>query len=478
MKTTFIGRETEISLLNSQLGKPSASLLVIHGRRRIGKSRLLEEFAKDKRCYRFTGLPPGKGVTAKKQREEFARRLEEYIATPGLKADDWSSLFTFLAKQCRSGRRIIILDEISWMGMKDSTFLGKLKNAWDEEFKKNKNLILILCGSVSTWIEKNILSSTGFVGRINHVLRLQEMPLRDCAKFWNNSINISSFEKFKFLAVSGGIPLYLEAMDPKLTAEENLRQLCFLSGGLLVREFENIFTDLFSKKAKLYKDIVRTLINGPLDSLTISQKLGKNQTGWLSEHINDLEKAGFTTRDYLWDFKTGKDTKISHYRLSDNYVRFYLKYIEKNIQKIERNDFKFRSISSLPGWETILGLQFENLVLKNRDFVRQKLGIKPDEVITDNPYFQNKTKQHSGCQIDYLIQTKFNNLYICEIKFSREPIGTKIIQQIQAKINSLIRPKSFSCRPVLIHVNGVTDELKESDYFSNIISFEKLLSDT
>ena len=140
--------------------------------------------------------------------------------------------------------------------------------------------------------------------------------------------------------------------------------------------------------------------------------------------------------------------------------------------------FNFDQISSLPGWETILGLQFENLVLKNRDFVRQKLGIKPDEVITDNPYFQKKTKQHSGCQIDYLIQTKFNNLYICEIKFSRESVGAKIIQQIQTKINSLIRPKSFSCRPVLIHVNGITDELKESDYFSNIISFEELLSDT
>lgn len=472
----FIGRQFELSILNSYVSHPFASLLVIHGRRRIGKSRLIEEFAKDKRCYRFTGLPPGKRITAKKQREEFARKLEEYFATPGLKANDWASLFTFLARQCQSGQVIIIFDEISWMGMKDPTFLGKLKNAWDEEFKKNTNLILILCGSVSSWIEKNILSSAGFIGRINYVLKLQEMPLQDCAKFWGNSINISPYEKFKFLAVTGGIPLYLEAMNPKQTPEENIRQLCFTPGGLLLREFENIFTDLFSKKSKLYKEIIMTLINGPHDSLAICQKIGRKQTGWLSEHINDLEKAGFTTRDYTWDLKTGKDTKISYYRLSDNYVRFYLKYIEKNIRKIERNDFQFRSITSLPGWESILGLQFENLVLKNSHFIKQKLGIKADEILTDNPFFQTKTKDHPGCQIDYLIQTKFNNLYICEIKFSKEPIGTDIIKEMQNKINSLVKPKGFSCRPVLIHVNGITDDLKESDYFSDIINFEELLS--
>ena len=103
------------------------------------------------------------------------------------------------------------------------------------------------------------------MGRINHVSRLQEMPLRDCAKFWNNSINISPFEKFKFLAVSGGIPLYLEAMDPKLTAEENCANYVFCLGDYWLENLKYIHY-LFKKKAKLYKDIVKTSMNGPLES--------------------------------------------------------------------------------------------------------------------------------------------------------------------------------------------------------------------
>ena len=122
-----------------------------------------------------------------------------------------------------------------------------------------------------------------------------------------------------------------------------------------------------------------------------------------------------------------------------------------------------------------MGLQFENLVLNNRHKVKEILGIKPEEVIYDNPFFQHKTSRQLGCQIDYLIQTRFGNLYVIEIKFSKHLIKTDIISEMKHKIENLKIPRHISCRPVLIHVNGISDDVMESAYFANIIDFGQLL---
>lgn len=113
-------------------------------------------------------------------------------------------------------------------------------------------------------------------------------------------------------------------------------------------------------------------------------------------------------------------------------------------------------------------------MLNNRKSIHNILGI--DGIISENPFFQKKTRNSAGCQIDYMIQTKFNTLYICEIKFSKDKIGHSIIQEVQKKIDALNRPKGFSCRPVLIHVNDVSDDVMDSGYFSHIIDFGKLLN--
>ena len=176
-KNLFTGRQRELRLLNDLLEKKVASLVVIKGRRRIGKSRLVEEFARNKPYYVFSGLPPSEQTTAQSQRDDFAKQLSIQTHLPELMADDWGKLFLLLAEKIKTQRAIILLDEITWMGSKDPDFLGKLKNAWDLYFKKNPNLILILCGSVSVWIEKNIISSTGFFGRIALKITLEELSL-------------------------------------------------------------------------------------------------------------------------------------------------------------------------------------------------------------------------------------------------------------------------------------------------------------
>lgn len=470
----FIGRQPELDQLHTLMRKKSASFIIVKGRRRIGKSRLIEEFGKNfKHYYAFSGLPPEASITGQHQLDEFSRQLSREFQTARARYDDWSDALWALGERVQKGSTLVLFDEISWMGSKEPTFLAKIKNFWDQQLKKNDQLIFVICGSASSWIEKNILSSTGFVGRVSYTLTLDELPLPECNQFWPS--DIAAYEKFKLLSITGGIPKYLEEILPAHCAEDNIMRLCFTKGGFLVDEFEQMFSDIFLRKTLFYKQIIETLLDGAKEQGEIAACLKIKWHGRIPEYLHELMLAGLISQDHSWNIRTGQDSNMRKYRLSDNYLRFYLKYIEKNLSKINRKAFSLKSVASLTGWENMLGLQFENLILNNRKTIHQALNLNPDTIICDNPYFQRETLRHQSCQIDYMIQTKFDTLFVCEIKFSRRPIGCSVIDEVQDKINRLKRPKGFSCRPILIHVNGVTEELVDRDYFSSIIDMCEFL---
>jgi AAA+ ATPase superfamily predicted ATPase len=472
----FVGRASEIRELRDLQEKNTAHLVIVQGRRRIGKSTLIEEFAKNQKFYSIAGLFPTKETTEQMQRDEFARNLSEQLNIPKFSMSDWGDLFSLLANYTKKGRVVILLDEISWMGSLDPTFLAKLKNAWDLQFKKNPKLMLVLCGSVSSWIQKNIISNTLFLGRPSLYINLLELSLSESNEFFGKYADrISAYEKLKVLSVTGGVPRYLEFINFNKSAEENIRTMCFSPHSPLLDEFTRIFSDIFGNRSNIYKKIINRLISSPASQEEILKSCSRTKTGDFSEYLEDLRAAGFITRDFTWYLENGKESKLSRYRLKDNYVRFYLKYIQPNKAKIEKGIFKEASVTALPGWEGIMSLQFENLVLNNDSAIRNILGIPAEEVIFSNPYFQKKTKKHDGCQIDLLIQTKFNSVYVCEIKFSRSELNASVIEEVQQKIERLNLPKNFSYRPVLIHVNGVKESVSETGYFSKIIDFGELL---
>lgn len=473
----FVGRRAEIGRLEGLSRKRSASLVVIKGRRRIGKSRLVAEFGRQfDRYYALSGIPPSATTTVQDQLDQFGWQLGRELDQLAFKDRDWNDAFLRLANVAREGRVLILLDEISWMGSKDPHFLGKLKNAWDMEFKKNPNLVLVLCGSISSWIDENILSHTGFLGRISLNLTLEELPLEDCDQFWEaTGAEISAYEKFKVLAVTGGVPKYLEEIRPELTAEENIRLLCFEQSGFLFNEFEHVFTDIFAKRSESYKRIVLEIAGGHYEYGDIYRKLGSEKGGTVGNYLDDLAQAGFVSRDYTWLLDSGRVSKLSRFRIRDNYLRFYLKYILPNKDRIVRHTFDDMSLSSLPGWDTVMGLQFENLVLSNRQYLWALLGIQPQDIVYDNPFFQRKTARQAGCQVDYMIQTRHDTLYVCEIKFTRQPVDISVIESMRDKLNNISVPSHISKRPVLIYVNGVSDAVVQQNYFVKLINFSELL---
>jgi uncharacterized protein len=471
--TPFYGRAAELQSLVALTHKRTASLVVIKGRRRIGKSRLAEELGKHVPQYKsihLQGLAPTQKITAAQEREDFAQQISRAANVAPPRADDWNTLLWALADISKTGHHLLILDEINWLGSRESTFLAQLKNAWDLHFSKNPNLILVLSGSLSSWIERNILHETGFLGRISLNLTLQELLLPNCNFFWGaNRDRISAYEKFSILAVTGGVPRYLEEIDPNLPADLNLQNLCFRKEGLLFNEFDNLFHDLFSSRNTTYRQIVSALIGGPKQPEGLYEALGIKKSGTIIEYADDLVEAGLMSRDYTWELKTGKQGKLSQYRLSDNYARFYLKYIEPNRARIVRGLFR------PPNIDSILGLQFENIVIRNRSLIFQKLQIAPNDVEYDNPFFQRKNLKQKGCQIDYLIQTSHDSLYVCEIKFQKDEIARGVIAEVEEKLLRMALPRHMSCRPVLIHVGPIAQSVKESGFFAAIIDFADFL---
>lgn len=470
----FIGRKQELEALELLLKKKAASLVVIRGRRRVGKSRLIKEFVSGKKHWIFTGLPPVPGMTRQRQLDTFAAQLSQNLNMPKFQVSEWSMYLNFLGSQVKNQKMVIVFDEISWMGSEDPDFLGHLKTAWDLHFSENPELIFILCGSVSSWIEENILKSTGFVGRVSVDMVLDELSIAESGAFWGTQQDtVSAYEKFKILSVTGGIPKYLEEIIPSQSAADNIHRVCFQSQGLLFREFDQIFSDLFSKKAQAYSNIVKTLAYAPLTLDEVCEKLEIEKGGFISKCLEELMLAGFVQADCTWNLSTRGESRLKKFRLKDNYLRFYLRYVEPNKDRIAKNLFESKSFMHLPGWESVMGFQFENLVVSNLKSLCKILRIELLEVVNAGPFFQRPTKRQKGCQVDFMIQTRHNTIYVCEIKFSASEIKSSVIEEMKKKIRNLAVPKGFSIRPVLIHVNGVSQSVWESELFSDVVDLSQ-----
>lgn len=472
----FVGRESELDRFRQLRKKETASLIVCQGRRRIGKSTFFRQCAKEVDHFLiFEGLAPRSKIGKQDQLEAFAESLAAQTKIPKVGLTSWTQAFQLLyASLPASGSIVILLDEVSWMAIDDADFPGYLKIAWDGSFSRRPGLTLALCGSVSSWIQENILNNTGFVGRCSWNLHLPPLSLPACNKFWSDK-SVSTTEKLKILAVTGGVPRYLEEIDPTQTAEQNIERLCFDAGGLLFNEFNQIFQDIFSRRATTYREILLALIDGAKSVTETSKALGHQKSGVLSKALANLESAGFVTKDVSFDPKTTETRdRTIRYRILDNYLRFYLKYVEPAREQIKKGLYQRTPLETLQAWDTIAGLQFENLILCNQGLVLDKIGLGNVPVLNVGPYFQAATARHPGCQIDLLIRTE-GSLYVFELKF-RKNVGAGVIKEVQQKVDRLRAEPSLSVRKGLIFQGDLDPEIKTSDYFDHIVPFEMLLS--
>ena len=473
----FVGRDYQLELLSSVWDKESSSLVVVSGRRRIGKSTLVERFAEKSRCrfLEIEGLPPDENMTNERQLENFCERLGKAAKMDVPKAKNWAEAFDSLERTIVGrGRIIVFLDEISWMGGYDEGFAGFLKNAWDMQFSKRKRLVMVLAGSVSAWIQKNILNSKGFVGRISVDLKLAELPLSACRGFWGKRApHISTREIVDILSVTGGIPKYLQEMNPRLSADENIRRMCFLPEGYLFKDFDSIFSDVFGDGIAAKRRILNVLADGPASISELAKAMSIEPNGHITEDLNDLVAAGFVASGAGLNPITGAKVREVRYRLSDNYTRFYLKFIQPRREAISQGLYRFTDLESLPGWSGIMGLQFENLVINNLAPLCREIGLGRKLVTSAAPYARRKSATCPGLQIDLLIQTP-KSVYVVEVKRCNR-IEASVEREIEEKVARLGIGTGKSVRTVLVYDGKMSPEIEENGFIDFLIPFSRLV---
>ena len=483
----FVGREKELESLSLLLDKRTASLVACRGRRRIGKSTLIEEFAKRNHCrlVEIDGLLPREGMTNQVQLDNFIEKLSVQTDADGTKVSSWFEAFGRLDQALTglmaawNGWTVVLLDEVSWMGRYDADFPARLKSAWDTMLKRHDRLIVVVCGSVSTWIKKNILENTGFAGRFSRDLVLRELPLSQCKAFWGDvATRLSPSEIVDVLSVTGGIPRYLEEIDPRLSANENIKRMCFERDGVLFGDFKAIFSQVFGEESVLKQKVLRTLIDGPRTCIEVADALGVVRGGSLSETLEVLVDAGFVTKDEGYNPETGKKARMVKYRLSDNYTRFYLKYVLPHETEILSDTYLFDTLESLPGWDSVLGLQFENLIVNNFRELVKPLHLEGIPVLSAVPYEKRASKvngaERQEClQIDLLVQTR-KSVYVVEVKRKRL-IGESIEAEVAGKVAKLRHPRGISVRTALVYEGELAPVVRGNGYFDAIISVADLL---
>ena len=478
----FVGREREFESLRLLLDKRTPSLVACRGRRCIGKSTLIEEFARRNRCrlVEIDGLLPREGMTNQVQLDNFIEKLAAQTGVDGTKVSSWFEAFMRLDKAISwDDWTVVLLDEVSWMGRYDPDFPARLKSAWDMMLKHHDRLVVVICGSVSTWIKKNILENTGFAGRFSRDLVVRELPLSQCKAFWGDAAErLSPSEIIDVLSVTGGIPRYLEEVNPRLSANENIKRMCFERDGVLFGDFKAIFSQVFGEESVLKQKILRTLIDGPRTCIEVAEALDVERGGSLSETLEILVDAGFVTKDEGYNPETGKKARTVKYRLSDNYTRFYLKYVLPHETEILSGTYLFDTLESLPGWDSILGLQFENLVVNNFRELVKPLHLEGVPVLSAVPYEKRASKGQrkddgKGLQIDLLVQTR-KSAYVVEVKRKRH-IGEAIEEDVAQKVSRLRHPRGMSIRTALVYEGELAPVVRGNGYFDAIISAADLL---
>ena len=476
----FFGREVELGELEGLWGKRIASLVTCRGRRRIGKSTLVEEFARRSgaRFIKLEGLRPKKGMTERDQLEFFAVKLSAQTGCDKTPPSDWYSAFVRLDREL-GGRdcKVVLLDEISWMAQFSLTFPEILKNAWDDLFKKHANLVLVLCGSVSSWIRDEIVENRAYVGRRSLDIVVGELPPQECLKFWGKRASrIAPREIIDVLSVTGGVPRYLEDVNPSLSAIDNIKRLCFTPKSVLREDFDDMFDDVITEQPKFSARVLRTFVDGAKTATEVADALGITKGGDVTAAIGNLVEAGFLAEAGQINPETGRELREKRFRIRDNYARFYLKCIEPHKRIIDDGAFEIASLDELEGYDSIMGLAFENLVVNNYRLLLPLLHLDGVVITSAGPYLRRGTKGprgRKGCQIDLLVQTR-RTVCIVEVKRMKE-ISREIIADVDRKVRAIKRREGVSIRTALVYDGHLAPVAKADGYFDAIIPISKLL---
>jgi AAA+ ATPase superfamily predicted ATPase len=463
----LIGRDKEQAILLNLLEKQESQFCVIYGRRRVGKTYLIRQTYQNNFLFAHTGVAGGSKAT---QLKEFYMSLLRYgLPKQGGKPNDWSEAFMYLLtlveKAPSSQKKVIFLDELSWLDAKQSGFVSALEHFWNGYLSAREDIVLVTCCSSTTWIINNIINNTGgLYNRITEQINLQPFTLKTCREYAKAAnLELSNKDIAEAYMIMGGIPYYWSFLRKSDSLAKNIDRLFFYENATFKNEFHALYASIF-KRPENYINIVQALGSKKYgmkrDEILKTAKLSNNAV--FKRTLLELEQSGFI-RSYK---SFGKRKNDTIYQLIDNFTLFYLQFMQEN--KGHEINFWSYNIDS-PTYYNWAGLAFERLCLWHISQIKAALGIAG--VYAECSAWHQKTdKNNKGIQIDLIIDRKDGIINLCEMKYSNsEYTITKEYSEWLQERREIFRHSTKSHKS--IHLTMITSfGIKRNAYWNNIQS--------
>ncbi len=412
----LIGRLEELSKLNNAANSGRAEFVAVYGRRRIGKTYLIRQ-AFGSFAFEHTGIR--KRGTAK-QLAEFAKSLSSQGFPRCKRPSDWYEAFDFLKELLEGkgpGRRVVFLDECPWMDTPKSDFVGALDHFWNGWASAHDDIMLIICGSATSWvIEKIVDDYGGLHNRLTRQIYLRPFTLAECEAFVQANGHIMNREQImEGYMIMGGVPYYWSLLRRDLSLAQNIDELFFAEHGELSDEFDHLFLALF-RKPSLYVSVIRALGTKKcgMTRNEIIAAAGAEGNGRLSRVLRELSQCDFI-RVYS---EPGRAKRDVIYQLIDNYVLFYFRFIDGQTN-IMPNFWTVSHTSQCV--RTWCGLAFERVALQHLDAIKRKLGIAGVVARVYGWRYVAEGGAKDGAQIDLVIERNDKVVNLCEMKYTAAP---------------------------------------------------------
>lgn len=473
VKDILIGREAEIKHFDAIVSSKEAEFVVVYGRRRVGKTFLVNTYFDDKYTFKLTGLAK-KGK--REQLANFTTSLNRYAngkkyTKPRTWYEAFDKLRDLLETAQTDGKRIIFIDELPWMDSRGGNLVSALEHFWNDWAVTQNDIILIVCGSATSWMTKKILKNRGGLhNRVTQKLYIRPFTLAECKQYLNSrGILMEDKEIAECYMIMGGIPFYLKNIRRGASLSQNVDEMFFMDKGRLDDEFNALYASLFDKSENYIKVI--SALSSKNKGLTRGEliKATKMESGGdFTTILQDLVDCDFIRCYHGY----GNKSKMGIYQLIDPFSLFYYKFIQKH-RGTDKPFWQYQIGTRLH--DIWAGLAFEQLCLNHHKQIEQALGISG--VLTDVYSWTTPQAAEEKAQIDLIIKRADKVVNICEMKFydGDYSMKKKDYDDIERRVRAFRTANNvrMAIHPVLVTTFGLANN-QYSSIFQNTITLKDL----
>jgi len=471
----MVGRKAEIQTLNEVMSRKQGQFVTVYGRRRVGKTYLIRQYFNNKFTFYHTGEA---NVGMKDQLLGFRDSLKDYGHTCPV-PKSWREAFRelrALIEAAPEGKKVVFIDEMPWLDTPRSKFLSALEYFWNAWGSSRDDLVLIVCGSASTWIVNNILKNRGGLhNRITDQIHLMPFTLSECEELAKDlGLAMSRQELCAIYMILGGVPYYWGFLRKGESVAQNVDRLFFAENGKLRGEFESMLSSLFRHDTgcrKVFAALSEKGVGISRDELLA--KTGMSDGKVFCQTLDALEKCGFVRRYSAY----GKKLKDALYQLTDPFSLFHLRFIAPEPNPDPHAWSTGISTHEKDAWA---GLAFERVCLLHVEALKKTLGISGVKTAVCSWRHRADDVFGKGAQIDLLIDRADNVINVCEMKFTS---GACLLDKAESERidNRILAFKTVTGTPKSIYLTLVATKAPVDNEYArkaqNVILLDQLFAD-